>query len=271
MKILRVTKEKNEIPKIWKEYGIDVDLMSPHFLSAFTANKIARVADQYGCKVVEVYNTTNAIAAVSARKIAKGRFAIVCSIPANREAPKGIAVEIRREVDAWVFTSHESAADFPTDLKNKTVIPATHFGIDKWAESRSGTPQKYLYIGPLTDFDRLRQAIADTDNAPDGTTLRICGTGKARYVMAEVHHARHISHPERIVWLGEGYDLDKEAYRSDAAIKSHRDITDTEAYIMSHGLPLYERIGGEEKVEREQHMPCFHVEQFKKLYTLIRQ
>ena len=269
MKILRVT--KNEIPQIWADKGILVERISSSWLSAFTAAKIARAVDKSGCEIVEIYNLTDAMAAVSSRKIARSRFAIVCSIPANTEAPKGIPTEIRRGVDAWAFTSQESAADFPSDLKNKTVIPATHFGIKELAELKSIAPRKYLFVGPLTDFDRLKQAIADTDCAPDGTALRICGTGKARYVMAEVRHARGIEHPERIEWAGADYDLGNEITRADAVIKSHRDITDTEAYIMSRGLPLYDRIGGETISEREQHTPCFHVEQFKRLYNLIRQ
>lgn len=269
MKILRTTKEY--IPKIWKNYGIDVVRVSPCILSAITALKIAREADRSGCMIVEVYSLADAIAAVSARKIARLKFGIVYSVPCGATPPKGIASEIRREVDAWVFTGESSAAAYPTDLRNKTIIGATHFGIQEIHEEKTGTPQTYLMAGPLTDFNRLRQAITDTDAAPEGTILRICGTGKARYVMAEVRYARHIRHPERIQWTGDNSDPEKEALLADAAIKGHDDVTAIEAYIMSLGLPLYNSIGSCEQVDRSRHMPCFHVEQYRKLYNLIRE
>ncbi len=269
MRILRVTKEDTH--EIWKDYGIEVVRVAPSMLSAITALKIARAADKSGCAIVEVYTLTDAIAAVSARKIARQKFGIVYSVGCCPTPPKGIAAEIRREVDAWVFAGENSAAAYPADLRNKTVIGATHFGIHDILEEKTRTPRTYLMAGALTDFDRLRQAITDTDAAPDGTILRICGTGKARYVMAEVRHAKHIQHPERIQWAGDAFDPDKETIIADAAIKGHDEVTPIEAYLMSRGLPLYNSITGHEQEDRIRHMPCFHVEQFRSLYSRIRE
>lgn len=234
MKILRVVSpsQSDGVAGLMRENGIPCDDISPSFLSAFTAMSIASEVDKKAYDIVEVSRLDDAMAAVSARKLADGRFSIVMVAKANSSAPKSIAQDIRNGVDGWIFQSERLRSLYPDGLKNGAVIPPL-------AEIRVAIPLplfdaaslpaqgRFLWIGPIDgNSERLKAAIEAIGASDGALSLVICGTGKARHAMPAVRLSRVVNERlgrQAIEWRGENFSLEQEAEQADGIIQSGLD------------------------------------------------
>lgn len=201
------------------EAGLFCAVMHPSPISALTALQIASEADKCAASHVRVSRVADAMAAVSARKVAKKPFKIVMEVEPCAETPRRIPHDILAGVDAWIFPA-ESAVwpDIPTA---RVIImppcgePLASLPLVAPADARDGGAAP-LWIGPIDgNYDRLQQAI---DSVAPGQTLRICGTGKARHTMPIVRRSREKN--AAIEWLGEECNLADELARATSIIQS---------------------------------------------------
>lgn len=201
------------------EAGLFCAEMRPSPISALTALQIASEADKNAATHVRVIRIPDAMAATSARKVAKRPFKIVMEIEPCAEPPRRIPRDILAGVDAWIFPA-ESAVwpDIPTA---RVIImppcgePLATLPLVTPADTRNGGAHP-LWIGPIDgNYDRLLQAVETV--GPD-QTLRICGTGKARHTMPIVRRSREKN--ASIEWLGDEYNLADELARATSIIQS---------------------------------------------------
>lgn len=239
MKILRIVPagQSDGIAALMRDNGIRCDEMQPSFLSVFTAMSIASEVDKKAYTIVEVSRIDDAMAAVSARKLAASHFSIVMVAKANSAVPKSIANDVKNGVDGWIFQSERLKALYPEDLKNAAVImPMAEKKIAHTLpliEARSLPAHgRLLWMGPLDgNTDRLKAAIEAVDAADGALSLVVCGTGKARHTMPAVRLSRAVNERlgrEAIQWRGEEFSLEHEAEQSDGIIQAGLDPSELE-------------------------------------------
>ncbi|MCC8117959.1 MAG: hypothetical protein LIP09_04305 [Bacteroidales bacterium] len=223
-----------------RNYDTLCQALSPTLLGAFTAVKIGSALGKEVFDCIHAYNLKDAMAAISGRKISKGgQPKVVVEISPNTEIPKSIPADIRAAVDAWVFPSQRLRDRYPKDLKNPVVIPPANFELN-WSDINPTTDQsQYAWIGNLDqNITRLKSAIEIIDRMAGEAKFRICGTGKARYVMDAVRKSRGMDHPERVEWLGENYDLVKILPCVNSIIQAGQDPINAESEASARGWQL---------------------------------
>ncbi len=223
-----------------RNYDTLCQTLSPTLLGAFTAVKIGSALGKEDFDCIHAYNLKDAMAAISGRKISKGgQPKVVVEISPNTEIPKSIPADIRAAVDAWVFPSQRQRDRYPKDLKKPVVIPPANFELN-WSDINPTTDQsQYAWIGNLDqNITRLKSAIEIIDRMAGEAKFRICGTGKARYVMDAVRKSRGMDHPERVEWLGENFDLVKILPCVNSIIQTGQDPIDAESEASARGWQL---------------------------------
>lgn len=214
--------------------------LSPTLLGAFTAVKIGSALGKEDFDCIHANNLKDAMAAISGRKISKGgQPKVVVEISPNTEIPKSIPADIRAAVDAWIFPSQRLRDRYPKDLKSPVVIPPANFELN-WTDINPTTDQsQYAWIGNLDqNITRLKSAIEIIDRMAGEAKFRICGTGKARYVMDAVRKSRGMDHPERVEWLGENYELVKILPCVNSIIQAGQDPINAESEASARGWQL---------------------------------
>ena len=241
MKILAISNQSvtDACAALFAERGAHIGHISPSALSAFTAMKVRKALNKGECDVVAVGDLGNAMAAISAREISRDVH-IVYFVAPNADVPKGIPADIRNGVDAWIFPSQRLCDAFPDSLKRKLVVPTADVdGIIEGKVAGSGNPLHMAWIGPMDgNTQRLVDAVNAIDEAPDGSLLTICGTGKAQKVMPAVRQSRAICHPERVVWAGDKCDIVATVSEATAVVQSGMDAIGIEmgAAVMGRKL-----------------------------------
>lgn len=226
--------------------GLFCQAMRPSPISALTALQIASEADKCAATIVHVSRLSDAMAAISARKLGKSTYKIVMEVEPCAEPPRRIPRDILAGVDAWIFPAEsavwpdargvhvivmppcgEPLASLPLLLPD-CVTPANGD-----ANEMSVSPRRLLWVGPIDgNYTRLAQAI---ESVGPSQQLRICGTGKARHTMPLVRRSKQSSN---IVWLGEEYNLTNELNQADAIIQSGSTPTLLELRAASLQTPL---------------------------------
>ncbi len=225
--------------KFLSQLGIEAQVLSPAIMSALTSVKIVAVLNQQDISWIMVNNLTDAVAAISARKISKGcRPLIKIEIEPNSEIPKSIPKEVIAGVDAWTFPSHRLMSLYPEALQNRTVVIPEDFSLDWESISPKRDSKMLAWVGPLDgNIDRLKKAIQYIDDS-DGYSFKVCGTGKARYVMEAVRKSRGMDHPERVEWIGENFNLAQVLSDVSGIIQAGLDINAVEYTAKAHGWEI---------------------------------
>ncbi|MCC8114807.1 MAG: hypothetical protein LIP03_12630 [Bacteroidales bacterium] len=227
MKIIFVHKKgegpRASLARLLDERGVRVEPLERAALSAFTSMRLAKAIDRTAAQAVLVTTIPDAMAAVSARKLAKSKFRIICAPRPNEPVPTGLAEDIRRGVDAWVFPSERQRQAYPQDLNRAEVIGLVDPDFSPTLPQPGAVP-RIVWIGPIDgNTQRLIRAIEQIDLPERDCELMVCGTAKAQSVMPAVHRSRAINHPERVMWTGENYELADEAAKGCAIVQSGLD------------------------------------------------
>lgn len=245
MKIIRIISSEplsEAEKKLRDEYYVPTVEVSPTWLGAFTSIKVAKAINREKAGAVEVTSLADLIIAISARKIAKPNdVKIIANLPPNSPTPLSIPKEYLQETDLWIFPSERMHKAFSEkgNLRNAVIIPTAYFGnINTATEinsaNNSGSAMVVL-LTPKPDTDRLVAIINEVDAHPEPIDLYLIGKADAATVMPAVRHSRYISHPERIHWLGNDYDLPTLLSESRAVIKADADISVLESAIYAFG------------------------------------
>lgn len=245
MKIIRITSSEplsEAEKKLREEYFLPTVEVSPTWLGAFTSMKVAKAINREKAGAVEVTSLADLIVAISAREIAKyDDVKIIANLPPNSPTPLSIPEEYLQETDLWIFPSERmhKAISEKGRLRNAAIIPTAYFGnIDTTTQINSANKSGYAMVVILTpkpDTDRLVAIINEVDAHREPIVLNFIGKADAATVMPAVRHSRYISHPERIHWLGNDYDLPTLLCESRAVIKADADITALESAIYAFG------------------------------------
>ena len=240
MKILRITKEEindTEI-KIHEDRGMSLIAISPAFISAFTAVKIAKAIDRYDADIVEASRLEDALAAISARKLsAKKDYKIVCRVLPNSPVPISIPQDILEGVDGWLFSSQRLMDEYPKECKHPEVLQVLSF--DDFGHSGKPVINEMVisWIGDIINTDRLRECLDAVERSGE-FTLRVCGAGKAKDVMPLVRMTRSMPNGNKVIWVGEEYRLLPEITACHAAIITDNDISAFETALARSGAWL---------------------------------
>ncbi len=228
-------KKSDELSRL----GISLLDYSPTLFSAFAAMRISSMIDKEEISVIEVGNIKDAMAAISGRDLARKKHVkIIINVPPNFHSPKGVAGEIRRKIDAWLFPSARLRDTFPDDLRRAAVIPTTSFTLTTNIEKTTHDKPVISWISDITRPDRLKAFLEEAESTPGDYSVRICGAGDAAKVMPVVRFARQLTRNRDITWVGEEYDPETEIKECDAVVASDDDITSTEAAAILSGRPL---------------------------------
>lgn len=239
MRILSIYKDENAETKaraeMIRDAGTGFVRLSPSMMSAFTAMKIAKAVDREDIDIVETYDSRNAMAAISARSIAKRKYKIVTIVAPNTPAPLAIPKEIRQGVDLWIFPSQRLNNEYPDSLKKCIVLTPVSFKITEPIEKNTNSEITISWIGEITAPDALKAAVDALEDSGGTFTLRIAGAGRAGAVMPVVRYARGINNAHKVIWASAEYNADEEIRQSHAVIQRGDDLTAVEAAALLSG------------------------------------
>ncbi len=240
MKILRISKIplRKTAHAAFADNGMIVSDLSPTLLSAMTAMKIAKAVKREVFDVVMVDSMDNAMAAVSARQLnLKQNFKLVYCVMPNSEVPKGVAKDVAKGVDTWIFPSDRLASLYPDGLKNPAALqPVSMEGV-KVEKAAHPTPL-IGWIGDIRYPEGLKKALEEVDAQEGRFILRIAGAGLAKTVMPLVRLSRALVHKDNVEWIGESYNVPEEMGKCDAVLYTAPDLTVTETIAVQNGLPI---------------------------------
>lgn len=183
----------------------DIEI-TPSWLSPLTSMNVRYAIDSHSADHnILVFRTKDAMAAISARSIAKKKPKITMRVLPNSKIPKSVPSDVRLGVDKWIFPTERMRNLYPSGLKD-TIIEApidTAFSGKPIADKSA---RQYIWIGEINNNTvRLKKAIEWIDSQTEEYALTIFGTGKAQYTMPAVRLARSIVHPDRISWMGQPF------------------------------------------------------------------
>ncbi|MCM1452324.1 MAG: hypothetical protein NC102_08690 [Clostridium sp.] len=213
-------------------------VVAPSWLSPFTAMSVRYAIDSHSDQEILAMRIKDAMASISARKIAKKRPKITMLILPNSKAPKGVPAEVKEGVDKWIFPSERLRALYPHGLKNAIVEPPVDKGFSAFP-TIDEKARRYAWVGPIDgNTERLKKAIEWINSRPEECSLLVFGEGKAGNVMPAVRLARSIENPDRIAWMGQKFSPADCKTPFTAIIQAGLDPTPLENKLKSHGLPL---------------------------------
>ncbi|MDE7376209.1 MAG: hypothetical protein K2N16_05115, partial [Muribaculaceae bacterium] len=155
MKLLYVLPGSAQLPastEAMAEAGLFCAVMHPSPISALTALQIASEADKCAATHVHVSRLDDAMAAVSARKVAKSPFKIIMEIEPCAEPPRRIPRDILAGVDAWIFP--DDIAVWPDVPPTRVIImppcgePLASVPLVAPDDASNGG-ERPLWIGPI--------------------------------------------------------------------------------------------------------------------------
>ena len=283
------------------DIGADIDAIETAAPSFAIAMQLASALKKKRYEAVLVHTNRQAIAAISAKKIAgkaQSSYAIIYQPLRCDETPRNIPAEISAETALWIFEDEEMRRQYKKIAarppRSSAILPPAYFGPAipadfAPAEYTPGGPLRLLWLDEISDYILMSNAVKAVASLPgDDIEFTVCGTGKARHIMPAVRAAsddkRHTYN-----WKGNEYDYAAEASRAHAAIAGHTYTTDVQLDLMRRGIPVLGaedpaalgeaiariirepealRHAGEEARRRfhEAHEPMFHV---KRLASLI--
>lgn len=225
-------------------FGHTVQYVAPSVFSSFTALRVATACKKETPDAVFTYSLRDAMAALSAKTINSivPPYPVLMFASSHFKVPKSINSEIAEKIDALVFDSEATEAKWQKaanieKVKIKTVVPPAAENIPVVRTRTAEQPRTLTYFGNFSDVTALKkilESIARTDMT-DSIQIRICGTGKAAVVMPIVKRTRANRLP--VVWLGDGFDLEKELAQTDGFIPSGDVHTDIEIRMLANGIP----------------------------------
>lgn len=221
-----------EVRGLLAETGIRFAEVRASRFSFVTAMRIAKAVDSHGAEAVLTHTLSEAMAALSGRKIARHPYPIICA-PESAQA-RHIVPQMAREIDAWIFDRPPATT---LQLRNQYIVPTY------WPEAANQPRQEAVkgktrisWIGPVTDRVALEQTIRTAATLPH-CELHIYGTGAARTVMPCVQLARTL--PElSVTWHGDDYDEALVVAQTDIAVTTSPALTQAEARCRVAGVPV---------------------------------
>lgn len=242
MKILKVL--PNDIdencPEVeqLRRHGHEVEVMRPAFWSAFTAATIASRLKTFDAGRVETERLKDAVAAVSARKLASGKnFEIAVRVPRN-SVKWPHADRLDTSGVAWIYPSERLKSEFgrPGAVETLDVAPGEDFRHDP-------ETVRYAFFGydaPAT-YLRLKEAVEAIAANPDAT-LDVYGEFRARHVMPVVRRCKALEIGNRVRWHGKDFIFDQAVLNADRIFLSQYEPTDAELLAASFGRILIDKI-----------------------------
>lgn len=240
MKILKVEPYSDcrvipEVALLLRNQGHEVKVMHPAFWSALTASTIASNLKTFAADRVEVERLKDAVAALSARKLAPEKsFEVAIRVPRNSE-PWRHAGRLATENVSWIFPSERLKAAFGFE----GTIEAIDFPL--YEANADGL--KYAIFGsdaPIT-YIRLKDAV-EAIAASQSSVLHVYGEFKARHIMPVVRRCKALEIENRVVWHGIDYDFEKAIQDCDFVLLSQYEPTDDELVIESIGCKFISKI-----------------------------
>ncbi len=218
--------------------GHEVEVMRPAFWSAFTAATIASRLKAFDADRVEAERLKDAVAAVSARKLAPEKhFEIAVRVPRNSE-PWPHADRLDGTDVAWIYPSERLKSEFgrPGTVETLDVAPGEDFRHDpetvRYAFFGDDAPATYL---------RLKEAV-EAVAANSDAILDVYGEFRARHVMPVVRRCKALEIENRVRWHGKDFIFDQAVLNADRIFLSQYEPTDTELLAASFGRILTDKI-----------------------------
>ena len=203
-------------------HHIAVGTARPSWAGFATAMRLAKQVRKDGCEVVVCHNIDEAQAAVSARRLTEADgvdFGIALFAPADY-APLHVPATVSQGVDMWVFGNdaqrrHFEALAAGTVKACRVIAPAP---LAAPATERVPHPVAVLtWMGDIIATERLDALVRGVAQCKTPLEVRVCGTGKPRWVMPIVKRAR-LDTAHTFVWLGEDYDIAGELAHADYGV-----------------------------------------------------
>lgn len=249
--------------------------------------------------VVIVHTNRQAIAAISAKIIAEksnAGYVIVYQPVRCEDIPRNIPSEVIDNVSLWLFedaTQKEQYTRLGVRPDRSAILAPTSFDTEMTppiirAEYDGQTPLNILWLGEITDYALLRNAVEAVRRLPDvRIQFTICGTGKARHIMPIVRDTRADS-GHTYLWKGNEYDTRQELEATHLVIAEKAYVTAAQIDCMRCGIPVYEAVDASalqdniaavsadpetlnaagqaaRQAYQDTYNPLFHVKQFVKL------
>lgn len=217
-------------------------IVHPSWLSPLTSMQVRYAIDSRCDDEITAFRIKDAMAAISARSIAKRKPKVTMRIMPNSKPPKGIPADVKAGVDRWIFPTGRLRDLYPSDLNGATVETIVDTAFDG-KPSHSPQAAYYAWIGGIDgNTERLKKAIEWIDSQAGDCTLAVFGIGKARNVMPAVKLARSIFHPDRISWMGQPMTASHCDVPFTAVIQAGLDPTPLENRFAAEGIPLIQDI-----------------------------
>lgn len=251
--------------------GLTSHSVSPTLFSAFTSMTIATECDRRNARLVHTYRPLDAMAAISARRIAKRRdFSVVLEFADNAPRPRSISKDILKGVDAWVLPTDRLADMAAASHKPCLVmLPKSAETDGRPLPAAGDKPHHLLWAGPLEkNIERLKDAIRLVGNSDGRVRLTVLGTGTARYAMQAVKLSRALPDPSLVQWLGDNYSPDRILPEATAIVQSQDDPTPYELDIASGRCLCRATDGG---FVLSAYQPICARERAQRLYDFYRQ
>lgn len=247
MKVIEVIRKGNSQSQAridaLAQQGFYFSQMQASWLSPITAMRIAKEIERQEACAVVVHTVTDAMAAISARKLVNNTIQVVVSVLPNSKVSNNITDEIIAGVDKWIFPSQRLMQKYPPTLKNTSIRTPWDYDMSlPDASEREPEEGRMLWMGSVdANIPRLMRAIDKVGKDGGASILIVVGTGKAQHVMRAVRKARAISCPQCVVWKGEEYDLEEELKLASSIVQSQDDATGSEMRASSQlAIPLIE-------------------------------
>lgn len=213
-------------------------IVTPSWLSPLTSMSVRYAIDSGSDTAITAFRIKDAMAAISARAIARRKPKITVRVIPNSQPPKGIPSDVKAGVDEWIFPSERMRSLYPRDIKGAKVSPPidARFNVKPTFDPEAG---RIIWIGEINaNTDRLKKAINWVSSQAKDCTLEIFGEGKARYVMPAVRLARSVERPGRIQWRGRPFTAADCNDPITAVIQAGLDPTPLENRLKQDGIEL---------------------------------
>jgi len=242
----RVDKETREE---LAQHGVNIEEIEASMMSIKTSMRLARICKTLTPDLVIVDRIKDLIAAVSGRELVRkrGKDFLIGYRKRHDETINTLdPITIYKGIDVWLYETTTTRSHSVHNY-NTGEVPADEIDYAKGAVA--GRPQAMLhvehtpnkniltYIGAMGKCENIASiinAIANLDEAKR-PEIRICGTGKARYVMPVVKRSQAMGID--IKWLGDDYDIATELTHAGGFILSDTWYDSNEVRALALGIP----------------------------------
>lgn len=248
MLIYKISSQPCHHDTILESNGVVTEYVVPAPLNFLTTVGLASKCKKKNPDAVITYKPSQALAAVSARKINRTTkdtplpYPIIFYVTSETKVPLSIYREVAEGIDAIVYENEATRKNWHKvkniDLvKVSSVIPrpADNEYIEK-NENNSATVLVYAGpIGKAETLGRILDKIARLDESIQ-PEVNVLGTAKARYIMPVVKRAR--ANKLNVNWLGENTEPDTAFAQADGfIISSPGSPCEIEKQLMAMGVP----------------------------------